>query len=251
MPANRQLAQQARRNRERNSGILQWQGSAIPASLPVLGSSSYELAIATMASNRQLVQQARRNRERNSIEQQQRSSIPTDLVPAVPASSSHEPIILATTLTVKQLVEQAERQLRRRHLIHRQLPTNPAAPSPEAQIIATNPVSMNRLQLAQQARRTQEYQSQQQLPIARQPLTLQSIVALSLRHQLGPCHVPCRFCGADHWIEERVQGSAKYAPRFATCCKSGAIMMERFQDPPQPLFSLLIDMTPGIYFTIH
>ena len=152
MPTNRQLAQQARRNRERNSSILQWQWSAIPASLPVLSSSSYELAIATMATNRQLVQQARRNRERNSIEQQQGSSIPTDLVPAMLASSSHEPMILATTLTVRQLVGQAAHQFRRRHLIHQQLPTNLAAPSPQAQIIATNPVSTNRLQLAQQAR---------------------------------------------------------------------------------------------------
>jgi len=189
-----------------------------------------------MATNRQLGQQARRRRERqqNSIQQCQVSAIPISL----PALAS--PI----TLTRSQS-EQPGHQFQRRQLMQeRLLQTNPV---PLQAQINTNSVSMN-LHLAQQARRTRELlQSQQELPIACRPLPPHPATVPSLHHRLGPCNVPCRLCRADHWIEERVQGSAKYAPRFATCCESGAIMMERFQDPPQPLFSLLMDTTPGMF----
>src|SRR5438045_3504648 len=44
----------------------------------------------------------------------------------------------------------------------------------------------------------------QHLPIARKPLLPQFTDTVSFRHRLDPCYVSCSFCGADHWIEERV-----------------------------------------------
>jgi len=124
-------------------------------------------------------------------------------------------------------------------------------------------------QLAQQARQNRERQQRSQLsqwrsgqqahrdnqslfehpqlPIARQPLHPQLPGTPSLRHRLGHCNILCCDCRANHWIEERVQGSAKSAPRFSMCCNSGTIAMDAFQDPPQPLYSLLMDMTPSMF----
>jgi hypothetical protein len=48
-------------------------------------------------------------------------------------------------------------------------------------------------------------------------------------------------------LEERVQGTPKSAPRFSTCCEGGAVIMDKFDDPPQPLYSLLMDMNPCIF----
>jgi len=36
-------------------------------------------------------------------------------------------------------------------------------------------------------------------------------------------------------------------PRFSTCCESGTIMMDEFEQPPEPLHSLLMDLTPGMF----
>jgi hypothetical protein len=119
-------------------------------------------------------------------------------------------------------------------------------------------------ELAQQARQNREHTLGQQQPIntqlaqrarqirereliACQPLLSQSSYLSSIRHQLGPCNIVCNFCGAYHWIEERIQGSSKSTPQFSTCCESDTIIMDRFQDPPEPLFSLLTDMTLGIF----
>ena len=115
-----------------------------------------------MATNRQLAQQVRRNREQNSI-QWQVSTIPISL----PVLALPQPI--GTTLTKRQL-GQAMRQFRRRQLMPERLQINPVPP--QAQI--TNLASTNQ-QLAQQARRTQELQSLQELPIARRPLSPQPI----------------------------------------------------------------------------
>jgi hypothetical protein len=86
--------------------------------------------------------------------------------------------------------------------------------------------------LAQQA--CQERQRQHrvhQLPIARQPLLPHLNDTTSLRrHRLDRCNIVCSFCGADHWIEERVQGTAKSAPQFSRCCEGGTIMMDKFED---------------------
>jgi len=37
------------------------------------------------------------------------------------------------------------------------------------------------------------------------------------------------------------------APKFSTCCEGGAVMMDKFDEPPQPLYSLLMDSTPCIF----
>ena len=103
---------------------------------------------------------------------------------------------------------------------------------------------------AQRVRRNQEHQTQvQQLLIARKPLLPQLTSIVSLRHQLGRCNVSCCFCGAEHWIEERVQESSLQAPKFSTCCQGGIVMMDKFDDPPQPLYSLLMDSTPYIFLS--
>jgi len=100
---------------------------------------------------------------------------------------------------------------------------------------------------AQEIRRTRERQFRQQLlPIARRPLLSQPIGAPSLRHQLSRCDVPCSFCRADHWVEEKIQENPKSAPRFSMCCRGGAIAMDKFEPPPEPLYSLLMQATPGI-----
>src|SRR5271169_3549864 len=69
----------------------------------------------------------------------------------------------------------------------------------------------------------------------------------SLRHRLEHCNVLCTFCGAGHWIEERVQSSTTLSPKFSTSCESGVVIMDKFDDPPQPLYSLLMDSTPCIF----
>src|SRR5438046_1486483 len=97
-------------------------------------------------------------------------------------------------------------------------------------------------QLGQQARQNQEHEL-----IARQPLDSQLASTISLHHQLDRCDVLCRFCNAEHWIEERVQGSMKSSPKFSTCCESGAVKIDKFDNPPQPLYSLLMDSTPCIF----
>ncbi len=103
-------------------------------------------------------------------------------------------------------------------------------------------------QLAQQTRQNREHQTQEkQLPIACNPLPPQLVGTFSLHHRLGRCDISCIFCGADHWIEERVQESTIAVPQFSTCCKRGAVMMDKFDDPPQPLYSLLMDSTPCIF----
>lgn len=103
-------------------------------------------------------------------------------------------------------------------------------------------------ELAQQTRRIRELEPQEQpLPIARRPPPYQLTSTVSFRHQLGRCNISCQFCGAHHWIEERIQNSTKQAPKFSTCCGNGAIMMDKFEDPPEPLYSLLMDSTPCIF----
>lgn len=103
-------------------------------------------------------------------------------------------------------------------------------------------------QLPQSPRQNRESPFQQKhLPIARTSLSTQSTDTVSFRHRLGRCNVLCIFYGAEHWIEERVQGSSKVAPKFSTCCQGGAVIMDKFNDPPQPLYSLLMDSTPGMF----
>ena len=39
----------------------------------------------------------------------------------------------------------------------------------------------------------------------------------------------------------------KSSPKFSTCCESGAVKIDKFDNPPQPLYSLLMDSTPCIF----
>ena len=100
------------------------------------------------------------------------------------------------------------------------------------------------LQLAQRAYRFRECQFATQLPIARRPLFPQLSATISVRHRLDHCNILCPFCSAEHWIEERVQACTLVTPKFSACCGSGTIAMDTFNEPPQPLYSLLIDCTP-------
>src|SRR5579862_9391566 len=100
--------------------------------------------------------------------------------------------------------------------------------------------------IGQQARRDNEgIFGLLQLLSAHQPWLDQTAGRPSLCHQLSPCDILCRFCGAEHWIEERVAESTLTAPKFSTCCMGGTIMMDKFNDPPLPLYSLLTESSSG------
>jgi len=143
-----------------------------------------------------------------------------------------------------QIAQQARRI--REHQLREQLPIGSEPQSPQLQYT----VSTNR-QLGQQARRIQEHQFiQQQLPIARRPLFAQPVHPISFRHSSSRCEILCSFCGAEHWIEEKLHGSSQRLPKFSACCMSGAIEMDKFDDPPEPLYTLLMNCTPGIYSAV-
>jgi hypothetical protein len=109
-------------------------------------------------------------------------------------------------------------------------------------------IRRRQLQRQPQLRPPRNFQSlQQELPIARKPLLPQII---SFRHELNRCNILCNYCGAQHWIEERVQASTMSSPKFSTCCEKGIIVLDLFEDPPEPLYSLLTESTSGksLYF---
>ena len=138
----------------------------------------------------------------------------------------HRRIRLVTQSTNRELAQQARR--RREHLFEQQRSTN--------------------TQTAMRISRNRERSlTQYQVPIACTWPSPQYLSTLSFRHQLARCNISCQFCGAQHWIEERVQNSTKEAPKFSTCCENGAVMMDKFEDPPEPLYSLLMDSTPCIF----
>ena len=56
--------------------------------------------------------------------------------------------------------------------------------------------------------------------------------------------VACPYCGALHWIEERLTDSSKCSPRFGTCCLSGKVQLPPLEDVPQPLQQLLVSDSP-------
>jgi len=104
----------------------------------------------------------------------------------------------------------------------------------------------NRRQYAQQNRQSREYLLRQiQLPLARRSLLPEII---SSRHKLDSCDIICSFCRARHWIEERIHGSTITSPQFSTCCLKGTILMDKFDDPSEPLYSLLTQSNSGKTF---
>ncbi len=57
--------------------------------------------------------------------------------------------------------------------------------------------------------------------------------------------IPCRFCGALHFIQERLARSSMSNPVFGSCYLSGTISLPHSHMPPEPLRSLLDDSTPA------
>jgi hypothetical protein len=61
----------------------------------------------------------------------------------------------------------------------------------------------------------------------------------SQRHSLSAFDKVCESCGALHWIEERTDASSIARPQYSSCCERGIISLPSFEDPPEPLYSLL------------
>jgi len=75
------------------------------------------------------------------------------------------------------------------------------------------------------------------LPLARCPCS-NSIRTLSF----GRMDAVCQFCGAKHWLAERVSGSAS-SPMFSQCCHRGKVVLHPLPAPPLAIQSLLTDQT--------
>ena len=71
------------------------------------------------------------------------------------------------------------------------------------------------------------------LPIARRTLDFVD------RLDVGSMDVVCRFCGAYHWIREKVSNTSKLNPQFTACCQRGHVDLPLLRDPPSFLRSVL------------
>ncbi|KAG5561407.1 hypothetical protein RHGRI_004441 [Rhododendron griersonianum] len=60
------------------------------------------------------------------------------------------------------------------------------------------------------------------------------------RHFLGRMDVPCRFCKALHWMDEKLTKSSKKLPLFGKCCLEGKIRLPFLNRPP-PLLQALYE----------
>src|SRR6266446_3261740 len=54
----------------------------------------------------------------------------------------------------------------------------------------------------------------------------------------GRMNVQCLFCGAFHWLHERLKASSTTSPAFPRCCHHGAVSLDPLPDPPQQLKAL-------------
>ncbi len=45
------------------------------------------------------------------------------------------------------------------------------------------------------------------------------------RHDLGAMDITCSFCGALHWIDEKLTSSSNRNPKFGLCCDSGKVRL--------------------------
>jgi hypothetical protein len=52
-------------------------------------------------------------------------------------------------------------------------------------------------------------------------------------------NVLCHYCGACHWIQERLTRSTVASPIFMTCCKEGEIELPVYSPLPKYLRDLL------------
>ena len=57
-------------------------------------------------------------------------------------------------------------------------------------------------------------------------------------HELGQFDVTCKFCGALHWMEEKLKRSSMRSPKFGSCCLSGSIELFRHEKAPGELIKL-------------
>jgi hypothetical protein len=62
----------------------------------------------------------------------------------------------------------------------------------------------------------------------------------TLRHSLSAFDKVCQSCGALRWTEERIDGSSIAHLQYSSCCERGTISLPSFDDPPEPLYSLLV-----------
>ena len=58
-------------------------------------------------------------------------------------------------------------------------------------------------------------------------------------HDLGDPTYPCGYCGALHWIGEKIKNTSSSNPEFGLCCSRGKIILPKLKQPPQLLRDLL------------
>ncbi len=63
--------------------------------------------------------------------------------------------------------------------------------------------------------------------------------ALPLRHNVGSMDVTCSFCGASHWLPEKVGRTSSAHPQFSACCQRGYVQLPLLPQPPALLRALL------------
>ena len=62
-------------------------------------------------------------------------------------------------------------------------------------------------------------------------------------------NICCSFCGALHWLDERVSSSRVRNPEFGMCCAHGKVKLAPLHVPPSPLYNLFMADTPqGVNF---
>jgi hypothetical protein len=60
---------------------------------------------------------------------------------------------------------------------------------------------------------------------------------ITQKHDCGRMNVTCHYCGALHWMDERVS-SSKQSPEFSMCCQHGHVSLPLLPDPPDNLREL-------------
>ena len=59
------------------------------------------------------------------------------------------------------------------------------------------------------------------------------------RHDLGHMEVKCWWCGALHWMNEKLSHSTTSSPVFGLCCNSGKVVLPILRELPRTLKALL------------
>ncbi|OBZ77629.1 hypothetical protein A0H81_02893 [Grifola frondosa] len=71
-------------------------------------------------------------------------------------------------------------------------------------------------------------------------------------HDLGRMNIPCSYCRALHWADEKLVNSSASRPQFGTCCDSGQVWLPPPDDPPPEIRELLTSDGPeAINFHTH